>query len=172
VSRTASECLDEIRQIARNLRPYQLDQMGLTKAIRSLASQVEQSSGLKLRVDMDDLDGLFPPSAEINIYRVLQEALSNVLRHAQATEALLRIEGLGREVEILISDNGRGFTPHSADHATSPHTGFGLTNLRQRIQILGGTLQIQSAPAAGAHLSIRLPLDPVNHESLPRHRHR
>jgi signal transduction histidine kinase/streptogramin lyase len=171
VSRTASECLDEIRQIARNLRPYQLDQMGLTKAIRSLASQVEQSSGLKLRVDIDDLDGLFPPSAEINIYRVLQEALSNVLRHAQATEALLRIEGLGREVEVLISDNGRGFAPHSVNHATSPNTGFGLTNLRQRVQILGGTLQIQSAPAAGTHLSIRLPIDSVNHESLSRHRH-
>jgi signal transduction histidine kinase/streptogramin lyase len=164
VSRTASECLDEIRQIARNLRPYQLDQMGLTKAIRSLAGQVEQSSGLKLRLDMDEIDGLFPPAAEINVYRVVQEALSNILRHAQATEALLRIERLGREVEIVVSDNGRGFAPRSANDAASPEGGFGLTNLRQRVQILGGRLELQSAPGAGAKLHLRLPINPVNHE--------
>jgi signal transduction histidine kinase len=165
VSRTASECLDEIRQIARNLRPYQLDQMGLTKALRSLASQVEQSSGLKLRLDIDDLDDLFPVPAEINVYRVVQEAFNNVLRHAQATEALLRIERLGREVEMIISDNGRGFGQRLAEGAAPSETGFGLTNMRQRVQILGGRLDIESAPDAGVRLIIRLPIEPTNHES-------
>jgi signal transduction histidine kinase len=165
VSRTASDCLDEIRQIARNLRPYQLDQMGLTKALRSLASQVEQSSGLKLRLDIDDLDGLFPVPAEINVYRIVQEAFNNILRHAQATEALLRIECLGREVEMLISDNGRGFGQRLAEGAAPSGTGFGLTNMRQRVQILGGRLDIQSAPDAGVKLIIRLPIEPTTDES-------
>ncbi len=165
VSQTASECLDEIRQIARNLRPYQLDQMGLTKALRSLANQMEQASGLKLRLDMDELDGLFPSAAEINVYRVLQEALSNVLRHAKATEVLVRIERLGREVEILISDNGQGLVPASADGPTRGEGGFGLTNMRQRVQILGGRLDIQSGPGLGTRLIVRLPIAAATDES-------
>jgi signal transduction histidine kinase/streptogramin lyase len=158
VSQTASECLDEIRQIARNLRPYQLDQMGLTKAVRSLACALEQSSGLKVRLDMDELDGLFPHSAEINVYRILQEALNNVLHHAKASEVLLRIERLGREVEILISDNGQGMALASADGPVRGEGGFGLTNMRQRVQILGGKLNIQSGPGLGTKLIVRLPI--------------
>jgi len=165
VSHTASECLDEIRQIACNLRPYQLDQMGLTKAIRSLATQVEQSSGLRLRLDMDELDGLFPSSAEINVYRVVQEALSNILRHAQATEALLRIERLGREVAVLISDNGHGFAPGAENGPGPSEGGFGLTNMRQRVQILGGKINIETAADLGTKLNIRLPIDRASHES-------
>jgi signal transduction histidine kinase len=98
VSSFASESLEEIRQIAYNLRPYQLDQIGLTRAVRSLAAQVEQASLLKVRLDLDSLDGLFPGPQQINIYRILQEGLNNVVRHAEATEVKLVAENRGAEL--------------------------------------------------------------------------
>jgi len=82
-----------------------------------------------------------------------------------AGEALLRIECLGREVEMLISDNGRGFGQRLAEGAAPSGTGFGLTNMRQRVQILGGRLDIQSAPDAGVKIIIRLPIEPDTDES-------
>ncbi|MFO1499267.1 MAG: histidine kinase [Verrucomicrobiota bacterium] len=164
VSDTASECLEEIRHIALNLRPYQLDQMGLTRAIRSLVGQMERA-GLKWeRVEMDDVDGLIRPALEINLYRVVQEACSNILRHAAASGATLRMERCGPELHLAIGDNGRGFDPRAAETPGAPPGGFGLTGMRERVAILGGQLEVRSVPGQGTTLFIQLPIQSDIHE--------
>lgn len=164
VSDTAAECLEEIRHIARNLRPYQLDQMGLTKAIRSLISQVERA-GLKWeQVDMDDVDGLLAPALEINLYRVIQEACGNILRHASASSATLRMERRGPELLLSISDNGRGFDVRNSQTPGPQPGGFGLTGMRERVAILGGQLDVQSSAGRGTTLLIKLPIHSEPHE--------
>jgi signal transduction histidine kinase len=152
VSGFASDSLEEIRQIARNLRPYQLDQIGLTKAIRSLVKDIEQSSSLNVHLELENLDGVLAQDQEINFYRIVQEALNNIVRHAEATDVSLCIAIRGSELCMTITDNGKGF---SKDRFRG---GFGLSNLQERVQILAGTIEINSAPGTGTRLFARLPL--------------
>lgn len=155
VSQTASECIEEIRTMTRHLRPYQLDQLGLTKAIHALVGQVAQASGIKMQADLDVLDGLLPAEAEIHLYRIVQESLNNVARHAAATEASVHVDHIGPQITMRIADNGRGF-------ATEPKPGvsggFGLTNISERAALLGGHCELHSTPGRGVRVQVVVPL--------------
>ncbi len=168
VSATASECLEEVRHIALNLRPYQLDQLGLTKALRSLVSQMERAGVSWKQIDMDDIDGLLPSHLEINVYRIVQEACSNILRHAAASSASLRLERQGREVHLAIVDNGCGF---DIRHVVDSKAGrFGLTGMRERVEILGGRLELISSAGQGTALRVQFPIQVSNDNSDYSHR--
>lgn len=154
VADASTVCLDEVRRLARNLRPYQLDQMGLTMAIRSLATQISQSSSLQLTASLDPLDHRLPAPDEIHLFRIVQEGLNNILKHSGATEASLVIECTGRDLSLTLHDNGRGFTPSSAE------AGFGLSSVRERAAILRGHLDVRSNPGSGTAWHLQIPLPP------------
>jgi signal transduction histidine kinase len=147
--------IDEVRKVAYNLRPYQLDRLGLTRAIEALVGQSAASSGTTIASHVDPLDDLFPRDDEIGIYRIVQEALSNMLRHAQASRASVEVRHADGKVTIVVEDDGRGFDP-----ATLPtnRAGMGLSGIAERARILGGRHAVHASPGRGTRIVVRLPV--------------
>ena len=155
ISATASRAIDEVRQIAYNLRPYQLDDLGLTKALESIIAKAAASSAIEFSWDIDKIDRMFSPEEEINIYRVVQESLNNILKHSSATRARVVVHRDGTNLDITINDNGRGFD--FARYAAGENAGgFGLKGLSERARMLGGRLSIRSEPGQGATVNLNL----------------
>jgi signal transduction histidine kinase len=165
ITRAATQALEEVREISQNLRPYQLDRLGLTRALHGLVKKVSASSNLKCTADIAPLDGVFRPEAEINLYRIVQEGLNNILKHSGATEARVVVERDETRVRLQIEDNGHGFDPSTAHANPDRAGGMGLSGIAERIRILGGRLDIQSSPGAGTQLKIELPLPTTEKKS-------
>jgi signal transduction histidine kinase/ligand-binding sensor domain-containing protein len=157
ISTTASQSIDEVRGIAYNLRPYLLEKLGLTIAIQDLVKRVAASSGIPFTAEVASMDGSFSKEVEISIYRIVQEALNNTVRHSHATQASVRAAHKLELTELIIEDNGCGFTPAGARTAEQGRHGFGLRGIAERVRMLGGELKIQSAPGSGCviHISLR-----------------
>jgi len=153
ISAEAARAIDETREISYNLRPFQLDRLGLTKAIESVVRTASDASGIVSSVEVDNIDDAFPEELRINFYRIVQESLSNIVKHAQATEVSILVKRTADEVLLTIRDNGRGFTPGTKSGAE--RGGFGLIGMAERARLLGGDLTVQAAP--GAALSETVP---------------
>jgi signal transduction histidine kinase/ligand-binding sensor domain-containing protein len=149
----ASLAIDETRTISYNLRPFQLDRLGLTKAIEALVRSASRATGIQFSSKIDDIDDVFPEDLRINFYRIVQEGINNVMKHSGASEAEARVEKEDRRIMLLIRDNGIGF-PSEPKNAAIGKGGFGMTGIRERAALLGGTIKIQSYPGAGTLLRI------------------
>ena len=148
---------DEVRRVAHELRPVILDDLGLMPALRFLGEGMAQRATIPIRV-AGSTAGRLPPRVETGLYRIAQEALSNVARHAHATRASIEVERDGSEVRCRIRDDGRGFDP-AAPARGEAGRGLGLDSIRERLAPLGGALEIHSRPGAGTELLIRVPLE-------------
>jgi len=156
ISSTASHAVEEMLGIAYNLRPYQLEKLGLTAAIRGLVTRVATSSNIRFTSEIDNLDGLFSQEVEISIYRIVQEALNNTVKHSQATEGRVLVTTNSGTLDLLLEDNGRGFTPPDGSIPQHSQKGFGLLGIAERVRMLGGRVVIQSAPGHGSTIQISL----------------
>ncbi len=156
ISNTASHAVEEMRGIAYNLRPYQLEKLGLTAAIRGLVTRVGASSNIRFSTEIEDVDGLFSQEVEISIYRIVQEALNNTVKHSQATEGRVLVSGNSGTLGLLIADNGRGFTPPDGSAPQESHNGFGLLGIAERVRMLGGWVVIESAPGHGSKIQVAI----------------
>jgi two-component system sensor histidine kinase UhpB len=144
--------LEDVRRLAQELRPELLDHLGLASALVSLASGFEERTHVKVRRHLErDLPQL-GPSVELVIYRVAQESLTNVARHAQATEVLLSLERGNDSVVLRVIDNGRGFDPGHAE-------GGGLRGIRERALIVGGAAAIKPGPGGGVEVRLEAPAE-------------
>lgn len=158
----ASETVEEIRRIAQALRPYQIDRLGLVTAIQFLAEQTSRATGIAVEVTSDNLAGTLGSEAEINLFRIVQEALTNVARHSKATRVLITLKQFDREIVLEISDNGSGLATSPA-RATGQLRGSGLPGMAERAQIMSARFEIESAPGQGTKIRVRLPaLNPAN----------
>jgi ligand-binding sensor domain-containing protein/signal transduction histidine kinase len=157
ISSETSRAISEVKEISYNLRPFHLDQFGLTRSIESLIDNVAKVCDTKFSADLDHIDGLFAQDEEINLYRIVQESLNNIVKHSSATEAGITIRRNEHEVLITIRDNGRGFTS-SAQSEPSQKSGFGLTGMGERARLLGGDVRIQSTQGQGTTVSVRIKL--------------
>jgi two-component system sensor histidine kinase UhpB len=145
--------LEDVRRVARQLRPEALDDLGLPSALAALASRFTEQTGLRVRRRIEPLP-LLPPETELVLYRVAQESLTNVARHAEAATVALEVTTADRVVELRIRDDGRGFASGEGD-------GHGIQGMRERAMLVGGELTIQSDAQHGTEVSIRVPLEPV-----------
>ena len=149
-----------MREIAQNLRPHELDRLGLTKALAGLVRKASGASTIALKADVDAMDGVFAKDEEVNVYRVVQESLNNVLKHSGATQASLTVRRSGPRVQITIADNGRGFVPVGSgagamrSDGAARSDGFGLISIAERVTLLGGRTDVHSAPGHGTTISI------------------
>ncbi len=151
----ASSAIAEVREISHDLRPYQLDRLGLTQALRSMVEHVGKSSATTFRATIDDIDDLFTPEFQIGFYRIVQECLNNILKHAEASEAAVIVERRGTRLRLSVSDNGKGFTG-SSTYSEGRKSGFGLINISERVQLFAGKVDIESAPMKGATININI----------------
>ncbi|MCL5030905.1 MAG: sensor histidine kinase [Bacteroidetes bacterium] len=158
ISSLSSQAIKEVRQITHNLRPYQLDRVGLTKALQSLIERLQSSSEIKFKMFVDNIDNLFPSESEINIYRIVQEGINNIMKHSEAASAVLMISKEESNVCITVEDNGKGFLQNQTGNVKSENVGFGLSGINERAQILGAVIEINSKPGKGTILKLNLPV--------------
>jgi signal transduction histidine kinase len=163
ISRTVTQTIAEVREISYNLRPYQLDRLGLTKAVQSVVNRISDSGFLQIESHLANIDRLFSPENEINFYRIVQESLNNVIKHSDAARAEISIRRENGALAMSITDDGKGFDFRQATGAGDQPRGFGLTGLGERIRILGGTFACDSGPGRGTRLTFHIPI-PANHE--------
>ena len=149
--------IQSIRSVTTNLRPPLLDDLGLGPALRALVESFEEQSGLEVDLDLPDEMPDVQPEAALALYRAVQEALSNVARHASASSANVSLIFDDDEIALTISDNGRGFA-HVSALTEAGRPSLGLAGMRERIAALAGTVQLASDD--GAKVMVRIP---VNH---------
>jgi ligand-binding sensor domain-containing protein/signal transduction histidine kinase len=154
IAASAGQSLEEVRQIAYNLRPYHLDRLGLTQALEAMVDSVAASSTMHLEAELASIDGLFSKEAEIGIFRVVQESLNNIVKHSRASTGTITTDHKAGMVTIAIADNGRGFDPQVV--GASGHGGFGLAGIAERVRILGGVCRIHSVSGEGTTVTITL----------------
>jgi signal transduction histidine kinase/ligand-binding sensor domain-containing protein len=158
ISNAATQAISEVRAIAFALRPYELDRLGLTKAVESMVQKVAETSRVHFATDLDDLAGALSPEEEINLYRIMQEAINNVLKHAGATEVILELKKEPPGLRVSVLDDGRGFDPSARRETAAGQGGFGLSGMAERARLLGGELRVQSAPGRGTRVTVTVPL--------------
>ncbi len=156
VTTAAARTIEEVRDIAHNLRPYHLDEIGLTDAIAAMVERVAEASGISFTLEQDDFSRLLSPEVEINLYRMIQECLNNIVKHAQATEAWVSVRRNAQSLEVVIKDNGQGFDLPQV--LRRKDRGFGLAGLAERVRLLGGKETIQSELGKGTTITINLNL--------------
>jgi two-component system sensor histidine kinase UhpB len=163
--------LEGVRRFARGLRPPALDELGLVVALESHARGLHESVGLAVEVDADPLDGLLTPQAELALYRIVQEALSNVIRHAAATHAHVRLTHADGVVTATVEDDGRGF-PVRRVMSGSGNRGLGLFGMQERASYVGGQVEIQSREGHGTRVLATVPVaeEPVRSAEHPEDR--
>ena len=152
----AVRTIEEVHRMILDLRPSVLDDLGLQSAIRWYADRHLTSHGVSVRCEFDAPDRRFPAAFETALFRVCQEAMSNVARHAQAESVLIQLSEGGGAIRIEIEDDGRGFEPERVSHAERRH--FGLMGIEERVEILGGTVKIESSPGQGTRVRLEVPL--------------
>lgn len=151
---SAGQSLEEVREIAYNLRPYHLDRLGLTQALGAMIDKVAASSGMRLEASIDSVDDLFDKDAEITIFRIVQESLNNIVKHSHASMGTVTLARAGNEIVIAIRDDGQGFVTNGS--GVSTRGGFGLVGMAERVRMLGGVCRIDSAPGEGTTVTISL----------------
>lgn len=144
--------LDEARAAIGGLRPPVLDDLGLAGGLASLARSVPQ-----LQVDLDLADHRLPEHIEIALYRIAQECLQNIVKHARATGARMRFGLHQGAARLEVADNGIGFDTSGAD-VTEPGEGYGMQSMAERAELVGGTLQIMSRPGSGTTIVVMVPV--------------
>ncbi|MBI3759936.1 MAG: hypothetical protein HY269_09320 [Deltaproteobacteria bacterium] len=158
IADSATQAIGEVKEISYALRPFQLDRLGLQKALTSMVKKVAEANGLTITAEIEPLDGLLSQEGEINLYRIVQESLNNIIRHAQATAARVTIKRRFQSLEVQIQDNGQGFVVGASNQHEPGKGGFGLLGLVERARILGAQPLIQSAPGAGTTITLQIPL--------------
>lgn len=136
------EILNEVREISRNLFPVMFEEVGLCNSLEQLAETTYKSSGVFVNTQLNYTYGKLNSSIELNIYRIIQEALNNIVKYAEAKSCLIGIEEINNEVIITIKDNGKGF---DVEETLKTGKAFGLISMQQRAKSIGAHLQIQSS---------------------------
>lgn len=152
LSGKVSDVIQEIRSISYGLRPYQMDLLGLTQSVKSLAEEVFDAAGIDHKVYADNIDALLAPDMEMNIYRIIQECFNNIAKHSRALECMVNIRKEEKRITIMITDNGIGI---SKDGWLK---GFGLRGMQERLHILNGTMSNCKVEPTGNTTIITFPI--------------
>jgi len=161
-----SHCRDYLKHIIANVRRLSHDltplglELGLPAALTELLEEFKSQHGIQCTLEVDGISGLFSQDAEINLYRILQESLSNISKYAEASQVDVSLRKEGLQVEITVEDNGKGFDTAKILARRGRKKGLGLASMEERARLLGGTFSISSQPQAGTRIYITVPVPP------------
>lgn len=158
---------DEVRRIAHDLRPSVLDDLGLLPAMHSACDEFQHRTGVALELDCAPILVRLAPVVELNLYRILQEALNNAAHHARAARVAVSLKTEEAFVELRIQDDGVGFETGVARRRTGGRSGFGLVDMRERAALVGGTLTVHSEPNRGTEIIARIPRPGRSEQTRP-----
>ena len=154
-----NEVTDNVRRLSRDLSPYILEDLGLSAAIRWLVEASTKNYNIKSSLDMTEVDGLFSHEGRITVYRIVQECLTNIAKHAQAAHVSIAISKQDGEVLFSVEDDGKGFDVKETFGRDPTKKGLGLSAMYERARILGGALDIWSEKGTGTRITFKVPLD-------------
>jgi signal transduction histidine kinase len=161
--------LNDVGRLARQLRPSALEELGLAAALDQYAQEMQRVHGLDMQVVIHGpaSESRLPPAIEITLYRIVQEAVANAARHGNATDASVVIERAHDRVRLVVEDTGAGFDLEKAQRSG----GLGLRGMRERAELLGGSLSIETAPGKGTSIRVEVPLETADLEPEPSQKH-
>jgi signal transduction histidine kinase len=148
-----------VHRFARELRPAVLDDLGLLPALRSCVNGFSERTGIRVRFQADGVSETLDPERKTVIYRIAQECLNNVAKHARASGVEVRLSNSGGVVRMLIKDDGKGF-PAGSGSVSQGRKRLGLLGMRERVNLVSGRFDIESAPGAGTTVRIEIPVKP------------
>jgi signal transduction histidine kinase len=151
-----SDSVEEVRQISSGLYPHQIEKLGLSRALESMLDKAFRSSNINADIVIGNVDNLLNINNEINFYRIIQECINNILKHSEATDAVIKIKCSVGEIISEIRDNGIGF--QFDNKSIKNITGFGLSNIKHRVLLAGGYFNIDTKTGKGTKINIRLPI--------------
>lgn len=157
IQESVTDALSEVRTIAYNLRPLHIERLGLSSTIEEMIEEVEAASQIGINCDIEKIDDLFSPEDEINIYRIVQESLNNIVKHSNAKRASVEIYQENQKLFITIKDDGSGFDVENIESKKS----LGLNGIAERAKILNGIFSIDSKIAQGTKVSLEIGLKSV-----------
>lgn len=150
----ASSTLEEVRSISRGLHPSNLERLGLTMAINALIYDINASTDLFFTENIENIDAIMPKETELHLYRIIQESLTNIVKHSEAKAVKLDIQKGAENIKILINDNGKGFDIASKQKSVS----LGIKTLFERARIIGAVIDLQSNIGKGTKLKVIVPI--------------
>ncbi|KEQ25258.1 sensor histidine kinase [Paenibacillus tyrfis] len=150
--------IEEVRKIIFNLRPMALDDLGLVPTLRKFVQDYEERTKIRTKIELVGKEVRLPSGMEVAVYRLVQEAFSNVLKHAEASHVSLELTFQQQMIKITVSDNGVGFSTDNIDKKIARGSHYGLMGMRERVELLEGRMDIESAPGAGTKLSMVIPI--------------
>jgi signal transduction histidine kinase/ligand-binding sensor domain-containing protein len=155
ITATAARAINEVREIAYNLGPYHLERLGLAGTIKDMVNRVAQASQIRFTTELDSTDGALSREAEMNLYRIAQESINNIVKHAGATEVKITLKREAGSVKLIVADNGKGFDPQLAA-SPAGKSGFGLTGIAERVRLLEGAWAVRSVIGEGTIVEVTL----------------
>jgi PAS domain S-box-containing protein len=159
LTRYINEVAENVRRISRDLSPSVLEDLGLSAAIRWLVDAFTKHSHIQCSLEMIEIDDLFSQETQIIIYRILQECLTNIAKHAQASMVSIVVKKLDDRILFCVEDNGKGFNIREVVSKHPSEKGLGMSAMHERIRMLGGTLDMWSQEGSGARITFTVPLD-------------
>ncbi|MBN1830581.1 MAG: sensor histidine kinase, partial [Deltaproteobacteria bacterium] len=157
-SRFVDETIDSVRRISRDLSPSILEDLGLSAALRWLLDSFAERRSIQISFDVDGIDGLFSQETQTNLYRISQEALTNIGRHAEASRIRFAVQKNENHVSFVVEDNGKGFDVTQIKSRLSHEKGMGLAAMAERAHMLGATFHISSLLGEGTSIFLKIPL--------------
>ncbi len=154
----AGKAAEEVERISHDLRPRVLDQLGLLAALRLTSAEFDKRTKVSVNLASAGLTARLPAATELTLYRIFQEALQNVEKHARAQHVTINLTQAGGWAQLAIKDDGIGFDPDHQPARRKGKGGLGLLGMRERANYLGGTHQIKSSPRCGTEIVVRVPL--------------
>ena len=155
--------VEGVKRIARGLRPPELEEVGIEAAIEAHLRGLREGAGFEVEADIRPVHHMLSPDARLAVYRVVQEALSNVMRHAGTGKAHLTLSADGNRVRLTVEDEGRGF---AADATGKDGGGLGLTGMHERASMIGGRVEIESIPGRGTSVRLNVPAQAVETQNV------
>ena len=153
IKEVATEVSSTIHDLSHQLHPFKLDALGLVAAVEGFCRELSDRHNLKIQFVHRDIPGI-PKDATLCLFRIVQEALRNVVKHSGAAEAKVELSVHGDRIDLCVSDSGAGFNPESAKGVA----GLGLISMRERLRLVGGQLSVESVPSRGTQIRVRIPL--------------
>jgi signal transduction histidine kinase len=154
-----TETIQSIRHFSRELRPLALEDLGLVPALQLLVNDLARADSLEADLEIEGQPQGLAPDLEVAIYRIVQEALQNVRKHADASKVSVLAEFTDKGVALAVRDDGIGFIAPSSPTDLASQGSFGLMGIEERAQLFGGELEIHSQPGHGTEIKVTLPLE-------------
>ncbi len=161
ISHRLAKISDDVRRMAYKFHPSILDDLGLTAALKHMAEEWSEKTGIRIVIVGEEMADPLPRDVASCLYRVTQESLANIMKHARATRVEVELICDGQEITLSIQDTGVGF---DLKDAQAGHSGLGLVNMRERVRSVRGRFDIQSEPGRGTHIMVHIPFSGAPHE--------